>query len=699
MARLNAVQLRVPGEPVAVEPGTAATFEVEVFNASDIVDEYAIDTVGIDPRWVSVEPERIALFPSTGGSATVTIAVGSPYAVPAGLRRIGVRARSTIAEERARVEEVPLDVAPTAGALLELHPVNIRGGRAGAGVAVVRNLGNTVLEVDVRGADPESALDFQVTPSHLTIPPGDEAWTVVEVKGRRPLMGIDAQRPFLVAAYTGDPDAEPPSAAGTFIQSPWLPDLVTRLAGLLVLTVLLVAGFVTGNKIVSGELLGGNEPEATATPEAAPGKPGELKAASINAETLVAGASGTATVTFTLAQVLPSTGVVVVTFPDGFALNADGKTELVAATGYDGRSRFEAAERTAIITRGGDGTPTAGGISVTLVLSHVRSPGVSGPTPPIALEVRDGKGTVLDAGNAPPLALTPGQLIKVAALHDTFAAAATGKIAMTFLLANDLPGDGQLQFVFPKGYGIANAQLGASAEVVPPPGGAPVANGGSLKLKMDGQTALVTRGGGGEAVKRGSTMTLTFTGVQNPGVAGKTGAFTVQTKTAAGLTIDQGEAPPAAITSGKLVTPVVTLASPGAAEVGNVSILLTVPAELGGGARIIVKFPDGFTLNKNGPTTVQGNAVAGLAGAAAAIATGQSAIVIRASDAATAPAGAAVLLTLTNVQNPGAGAAGGLTVEIEDAAGNPIATGTSDPVTISAASAPPAAPTPAGAPR
>ncbi|MFA7297329.1 MAG: hypothetical protein WC211_09140, partial [Dehalococcoidia bacterium] len=124
-----------------------------------------------------------------------------------------------------------------------------------------------------------------------------------------------------------------------------------------------------------------------------------------------------------------------------------------------------------------------------------------------------------------------------------------------------------------------------------------------------------------------------------------------------------------------------------------------VPAELGGGARIIVKFPDGFTLNKNGPTTVQGNAVAGLAGAAAAIATGQSAIVIRASDAATAPAGAAVLLTLTNVQNPGAGAAGGLTVEIEDAAGNPIATGTSDPVTISAASAPPAAPTPAGAPR
>ena len=61
MARLNAVQLRVPDEPVAVEPGTAATYEVEVFNASDIVDEYAIDTVGIDPRWVAVEPEEVGI--------------------------------------------------------------------------------------------------------------------------------------------------------------------------------------------------------------------------------------------------------------------------------------------------------------------------------------------------------------------------------------------------------------------------------------------------------------------------------------------------------------------------------------------------------------------------------------------------------------------------------------------------------------
>ncbi len=695
MPRLNAVQLRVPSEPVYVEPGGSSTFEIDVFNASEVVDEYALDTVGIDPRWVSIEPARLSLFPSTGGTALVTIAVGSPYAVRAGRHRIGVRARSTIEQNRARVEEVPIDVAPAAGSLIELHPVNIRGGRAGAGVAVVRNLGNTILEVDVRGSDPESALIFEVSPPHLTIPPGDEAWTVVEIKGQRPLMGMDVAHQFEVSAYTGDPDMEPPSAAGNFIQSPWLPDLVTRLVGLVVLVVLLVAGFVIGSKIVSGDLLGGPAAEATATPEAAPGKPGDLKSPTANTETLAAGASGNVTVSFTLDKPFPATGMAVVTFPEGFALNADGNTELTAVTGFDGKHKLEVKDRSAVITRGGDGTPTASGVAVTLVLSHVRNPGISGPTKELAVEVRDAKGNPVNVGVIPPLTLTAGQLIKVAALHDNAAAGASGGISMTFVLANDLPGDGQIQVVFPKGYGLANAQLGAGAVVVPPPGGKALEKGGSLKLKVDGQALLITRADGGDVVKAGSTMTIALTSVANPGVAGKTAVFELATRNKDGLAIDHGEAPPATITSGKLGAPAITLANPAAGATGNVSVLLTLPGELSGGSRILVKFPVGFTLNKDGPTVVLGNAAAGLGGSVAAVATGQTAIVIRATDGALAPAGSVVSVTLTNIQNPAAaGPAGAITVDTEDAAGNPIASGISEPVVLGAAAAPAASATP-----
>lgn len=697
MPRLNSVQLRVPEEAVYVEPGGSSSFEVDVFNASDVVDEYAIDTVGIDPRWITIEPNRLALFPSTGGTATVTIAVGTPYAVRAGRHRIGVRAQSTIEQNRARVEEVPIDVAAAAGSMLELHPVNIRGGRTGAGVAVVRNLGNTVLEVDVRGSDPESALVFEVSPPHLTIPPGDEGWTVVEMKGQRPLMGMETVRPFELAAYTGDPDLAPPTAAGNFIQSPWLPDVVTRLVGLVVLVVLLVAGFVIGSKIVSGELLGGPAAEATATPEAVPGKPGELKASTANTETLAAGASGNVTIAFTLDKPFPATGMAVVAFPEGFALNADGNTELTAVTGFDGKHKLEVKDRSVVITRGGDGTPTASGVGVTLVLSHVRNPGTSGPTKEIVVEVRDAKGNPVNTGVIPPLTLTAGQLIKVAALHDSPAAGATGGIHVTFVLANDLPGDGQIQVVFPKGYGLANAQLGAGAVVVPPPGGKALEKGGSLKLKVDGQTLLITRADGGNAVKAGSTMTIALTNVANPGVAGKTAVFAVQTRNKDGLAIDQGEAPPATITSGKLGAPVITVANAAAGATGNVSVLLTLPGELGGGSRILVKFPTGFTLNKDGPTTVLGNAAAGLGGGVAAVATGQTVIVIRATDGTLAPAGSVVSVTLTNIQNPtAAGPAGAITVDTENAAGNPIASGISEPVVIGAAATPAPAASPTG---
>lgn len=663
----------VPGEPVVLA--------LEVFNTTDVVDQFELGVVGINPEWVSFNPSALSLFPSSAGTAEVTILVDSAYAYTAGRHVIGFRAQSLVDDRISSVIEVGVEVAAAPGATLEMHPQSARVGRAGAFLTVARNLGNAPLELDLRGTDPEGQLRFECTPDHLLIPPGDEAWAVVQVRGKRPFIGMDAARPFTVIGVLPDADAEPLTADGMLIQKPWLPAFAGQIASLVILGAILLGAYLLGSELTK------DEPPATAEATKPP-EPGALGTPSLVLDQPRAGASGLVTVSFTTGAALPPGGAIAVTFPEGFTPNIGGNTALARADnlGFDGGTRVRVEGRRVVVARSGNGGSTKAGSPITVPLTNIGNPPISGDTE-VGVETLDGAGNPLDTGKV-VAKITPGTLRDASVTLDPLAAGAAGTATVAIAIANDLPPDGSVRIAFPEGFVVKDALLDTATQSFTPPEGTTLSRGGTLNLKVEDRAVSVIRNNDGEPFRARTRMLVTLTGVRNAGVSGPTGVFRIETRNAKGVVIDAADAPGAALTGGALSGLVATLENPRAGSTTAVTLFFTMPAELPPGARLEVRFPPAFALNDGGATTVQKGAIAGADGTASAIVLEQNVTVLRNNDGKVVPAGTAIAVTLTNVRAPGAGPAAPIGLAVLDGTGRLIADGETASIAIGPAAAP-----------
>lgn len=679
MVSLRGVRLRAEPAAIAIVPGEPVTIDVEVFNTTAVVDEFEVDVVGLDPRWVRCDPPRVSLFPSSGGRTRVTVLVDTTYALRAGRHVFGVRARSTVDPHISTVIEVEATVFPTSGAEMSIHPETQRAGAAGAFVAVIRNLTNTVLQVDMRGTDPEGAVRFGFTPPRLAIAPGDEGFSVVEVAGKRPFRGTDTQRPFTVLGVLPNPDSEPLSTTGILIQKPWIPMIGEQL-----LSVVLLAGALLGAFLIGNALTDEDAPAAGAGADAkaaAEIKQGTIGSATAQYERPVAGGVGGLTLTFTVGSALPSGGALVVMLPDGFDLNVGGPTALRGApTGMDGDAQVKVEGRIVTIQRRGNGTPVAPGSTVAVTLTNIKNPPVSGPTGELLLETRTLEGQTIDKGPVAPIALVPGALDLPSLALEARPAGALTSARVSLTLANDLPGDGRVDITFPEGFDLASGALDGAAQGLQAPDGATV-RGGTLKLTVDKTVASIARNKDGEVLKKGTVLNLVVAGVRNAGVSGPTGVFTITTKNGAGIAIDQGEAPGIALDAARLTGVVAALENPRAGGTTNLTVFLTLPAPLPAAARIEVLIPGTYGLNDGGPTTIQKSAIGGADGTASGVLIDRTFTVLRNNDGKAAPAGTAIAITFTNIRAPG-GTGPPLSLDIRDQQGRLVASGSSGPVAV-----------------
>ncbi|MEX2447033.1 MAG: hypothetical protein WD734_06805 [Dehalococcoidia bacterium] len=697
MVSARGIRLRAEPDQIAVTPGEPTTLTFEVFNATTVVDQFELSAVGLDPDWVSFDPPVLSLFPSSAGTAEVTILIDSAYAFTAGSHVIGLRAQSDVDARNSAVVEVPVEVAPTAAATFDIHPESVRAGRTGAFLAVARNLGNAPLEIDLRGTDPEGALAFEFVPLQVTIPPGDEAWTVVQVRGRRPFKGMDAQRPFTVLGVTSDPDAEPLSASAMLFQKPWLPSLVGQFMSLLLLGAILVGAFFIGSVLTAPD--DGEDGEVQAAGEE-PAPAGALTELAASLERPNAGAAGALTVSFMLASPLPASGAITVTLPPGFALNADGDTALAegAETGFDGSVRLRTDEREVTVVRAGNGSPAAAESTVSLSLTGVRNPPVSGPTDAVLVRTAASDGTVLDEGVIEALTVAPGSLRDASVTLDPLAAGATSSMTVSIALANELPPDGSIHVAFPEGFEVDGTVLDASNQSFVPPEGVTLDQGGTLSIAVEDGTIAILRNKDGDPLPARSRIVMTLSGIRNGGVSGPSGLFPIETRNVDGAVIDAGDAPSVTLSGGALSDVVATFEQPQADAVVAATLLFTMPAELPPGARIDVQFPEGYGLNAEGATTVQNSALAGADGTASAVVIDGLASVLRNNDGKPSPGGTAVAVVLTNVRLPADGSAPALTIEVRDGQGALIASGETAPVALAPAATPEPEPTPDGSP-
>lgn len=234
--------MRVQVEPseLLLVPGQTTTLQVIVYNPSQVIEGYRAELVGLDsPVPMRAEPELLSLFPDSEGEIELTFE--PPADFPAGEYEAALEVRATTVGDQVVTIPVRTQVDAVATATLAIEPQSVTGGRSGRLGLVAENHGNVPVTLDLRGEDPEAAVDFDFAHPELEVLPGRRRTSHVRVRARRPFLGTPIARILNVrAAVRADvATAErihPLETVGSFVQKPLVPRaLLTLLAILLAL--------------------------------------------------------------------------------------------------------------------------------------------------------------------------------------------------------------------------------------------------------------------------------------------------------------------------------------------------------------------------------------------------------------------------------------------------------------------------------
>jgi hypothetical protein len=147
-----------------------------------VVDEVSLHVEGLDPSWYRLEPERLNLFPGASGTATLSLQLPEPAVAG----RYPFRVLATLREAGGAPAgvDVSLDVPATGAIALILEPTRRIANREARYTARLSNPGNAVRTLRLDATDPESALEFGLTPADLMLAPGESASAEVRVRER-----------------------------------------------------------------------------------------------------------------------------------------------------------------------------------------------------------------------------------------------------------------------------------------------------------------------------------------------------------------------------------------------------------------------------------------------------------------------------------------------------------------------------------
>lgn len=202
---------------VAVEPGSRTALAVSVYNDDTVIVAYRLRILGLDPAWVTIDENRLSLFPDAVGETNISLDI--PHDAPAGVRRIGVEVTSLTEPAVTEIIEVETVIEAEPAARLQLEPTSVYGTRVGNFGVSATNEGNTPLDVRLVGDDPEDHLRFAFDPPRIQLAPGERQHVQVVARGRRPFIGSPAGRTFTIRAVDDERIAP---AMGTLIQRAYI---------------------------------------------------------------------------------------------------------------------------------------------------------------------------------------------------------------------------------------------------------------------------------------------------------------------------------------------------------------------------------------------------------------------------------------------------------------------------------------------
>jgi len=256
-----------------------------------------------------------------------------------------------------------------------------------------------------------------------------------------------------------------------------------------------------------------------------------LAATNVEPATLVAGATGTATVSFTTASLvaIPADGKIKVTFGANFDLTGvlvgDG-----ACSTMDGTFATTRAGQVITITRQNDGTPEVAGAQ-TCTIAHVKNPGFAGSTGTYTITTTTSGDAIIESDGAVAAdTITAGVLAATNVEPASLIASTTNVATVTFTTINSLPANGKIKVTFGAGFNVAAAS-----------GGTCTSMDGTFVTTVAGQIVTITRQNDGTPEVAGA-QTCSINVVINAGTAGSTGFYGIATTNSTNGVLDEDAA-------------------------------------------------------------------------------------------------------------------------------------------------------------
>jgi hypothetical protein len=209
---------------VTVEAGAAVAVLLQVVNTGTVVDQFNVTVLGEAAVWSTVEPASLSLFPGDTGTITVHFQPPRHSAVPAASYPFGLRILSREDPQHSSVEEGTITVLPFLERTAELLPRTARGSHRATYELAIDNLGNSRMNADIVGLDPNGELGFRFDPPSAVVLPGKAAFVKTTVTAQRPFWkGLPRTRPFKIHIGAKDQSIPTTQLDGVMLHEPRLP--------------------------------------------------------------------------------------------------------------------------------------------------------------------------------------------------------------------------------------------------------------------------------------------------------------------------------------------------------------------------------------------------------------------------------------------------------------------------------------------
>jgi hypothetical protein len=246
----------------------------------------------------------------------------------------------------------------------------------------------------------------------------------------------------------------------------------------------------------------------------------------IDPDTLLVGATGTASLTLSATNRIPQDGKFDISFPAGYYIGAVA-TSTISCSGLTGTLTYSVSGQTITALRVG-GTTSTENPSISCLIPDVRNPLISGSAGTYSLRTKSFGDITIDENTAisADSFSSSGTLTSTNVQPTSLAVNATTNNTISFTQALGIPASGTIQVTYPASF-VLSSVSGASCSSLD----------GTITASVSSTTVILTRSGG--TAEPAGPQTCTITGVKNPSGAGSAGTYGIATYTSDDLLIEQ----------------------------------------------------------------------------------------------------------------------------------------------------------------